>query len=224
MYNLLRLCLLVETPAQTAAPVETKFRRFRRGGDPEQEFLSWQVPPDYDYTKSTMEVHATFDNTDSKAVDSNCHGEFASIRKDRDIKYHGTYSKERQTYQDVLIRNVVRSASIKSAPWIVFTAGAMGAGKGYTVDWMFNQGIFPINDFISIDPDHFKHELPEWTGYVKSNSMEAGGKCHRESGYLVEIAQDYALSTGKNVWVDGKIACYNINVGTSTNFCVDIAR
>ena len=30
----LRLCLFVETPAQTAAPVETKFRRFRRGGDP----------------------------------------------------------------------------------------------------------------------------------------------------------------------------------------------
>ena len=133
--------------------------------------MSWEVPPDYDFSKSTKEVHATFVNDgDSGSAAATTAitaiGEYAAIRQTRDASYHGYYTKERQAYQDVLIRNVVCSASVKAAPWVVFTAGAMGAGKGYTVAWMFNQGIFPINDFISIDPDHFKHELPEWQGYV----------------------------------------------------------
>lgn len=39
----LRLCLFVENPAQTAAPVETKFRRFRRGGDPGTYGSKWSA-------------------------------------------------------------------------------------------------------------------------------------------------------------------------------------
>ena len=44
----LRLCLLVETPAQTAAPVETKFQQFRRGGDPVKPWLKIKILPTKD--------------------------------------------------------------------------------------------------------------------------------------------------------------------------------
>jgi len=38
-------------------------------------------------------------------------------------------------------------------PWIVFTAGAMGAGKSHAMRWMAEQGLFPLASFVQVDPD-----------------------------------------------------------------------
>eukprot|EP00964_Phaeocystis_antarctica_P118555 scaffold82340_cov48-Phaeocystis_antarctica.AAC.4 len=45
-----------------------------------------------------------------------------------------------------------------------------------------------------VDPDHFKRLMPEWSGYT-AQSERAGNFCHRESGYLQEIAQEVRASS-----------------------------
>ena len=46
--------------------------------------------------------------------------------------------------------------------------------------------------------------MPEWNGYVESGN-DAGSLCHRESGFLQEIAQEVAMRASQNVWVDGSL-------------------
>ena len=42
----------------------------------------------------------------------------------------------------------------------------MGAGKGYALQWMSNQGFFPLGSIVHIDPDAFKALMSEWPAYV----------------------------------------------------------
>mmetsp|Transcript_27734 Transcript_27734/g.45136 ORF Transcript_27734/g.45136 Transcript_27734/m.45136 type:complete len:430 (+) Transcript_27734:199-1488(+) len=81
----------------------------------------------------------------------------------------------------------------------------MGAGKGYTMRWMSAHGYFPLESVVRIDPDHFKSVMPEWDGYVKADKFTAGNLTHRESGYIQEIAQEVALRSRRNIWVDGSL-------------------
>ena len=44
-----------------------------------------------------------------------------------------------------------------------------------------------------IDPDYFKRKMPEWVGYIGHGRETAGSCCHKESGFMQEIAQEEAL-------------------------------
>ena len=47
--------------------------------------------------------------------------------------------------------------------------------------------------------------MPEWRGYLERDPLTAGAQTRRESGYLLEIAQEYALRDRRHVWVDGSL-------------------
>ena len=81
----------------------------------------------------------------------------------------------------------------------------MGAGKGFVLSWMSRHGYFPLEEIVHIDPDHFKKCMPEWEGYAKCGGTEAGNQCHRESGFLQEVAQEVAMRSLQNIWVDGSL-------------------
>eukprot|EP00656_Telonema_subtile_P009462 TRINITY_DN14446_c0_g1_i2.p1 TRINITY_DN14446_c0_g1~~TRINITY_DN14446_c0_g1_i2.p1 ORF type:complete len:435 (-),score=44.21 TRINITY_DN14446_c0_g1_i2:2-1306(-) len=152
----------------------------------------------YNYSAPTQQNHSV---TGPEWV-----GPYADIRGRLDATYHGHYSKSRQAIQDRIIADAVGDGtSHREAPWIVFTAGAMGAGKGHVVRWMSREGYFPLPDWVQLDPDHFKACLPEWPEYVRRDRQSAGRLTQRESGYLVEIAQESAMVSRKNVWVDGSL-------------------
>jgi hypothetical protein len=89
----------------------------------------WNIPPAYDFTRSTRDNYI--------AEGRDVYGEFKQIRAARDFAYHGNYTKKRQLYQDMLVKNVVGAAVGKKESWIVFTAGAMGAGKSHVVQVRF---------------------------------------------------------------------------------------
>ena len=84
----------------------------------------------------------------------------------------------------------------------------MGAGKGHTIKWMDDQGHFPLSHIVTVDPDKFREELPEWKKYQETDRSTAGSMTHRESAYLVEIAQEAVMEEGKNVWIDGSLRDY----------------
>jgi glutaredoxin/predicted ABC-type ATPase len=103
------------------------------------------------------------------------------------------------------VRDVCAGGAPQDAPWIVFTAGAMGAGKSHVVNWMSSEGHFPLPNIVQIDPDAFRSRLPEWGTYLSRDPLMAGRLTHRECGYCVELAQESALQQRKHIWVDGSL-------------------
>jgi hypothetical protein len=95
--------------------------------------LEWKIPVlpkhRYDWSKSTEENY--------KAETSFC-GKYGNVREHLDHTYHSTYTKSRQLLQDSIIDTLLHNTRIvdkagmscatPTQPWIVFTAGAMGAG------------------------------------------------------------------------------------------------
>jgi len=157
----------------------------------------------YDFTRSTDENYSTPHTKADPSLFSV--SLFASIRNTLDQEYHGVYTAERQRIQDEIISQVAMQGITQEKPWIVFTAGAMGAGKSHVINWMSERGIFPLSNIVQLDPDVFKVALPEWKGYVAHDALSAGLHTRKESGYLVEIAQEVVMRQLKHVWIDGSL-------------------
>jgi hypothetical protein len=149
-----------------------------------------------------------------KSTRMNFYGPFAHLRKSLDYKYHRNYIRERQMLQDAIISETLNQAKVKDAnsgefcttptePFLVFTAGAMGAGKSYTLKKI--QPSFPLSAFVIVDPDEIRQQFPEYSLYVEQNPLEAGEMTRKEAGYIVEILTLAALQAGKNVLVDGSL-------------------
>merc|ERR1712093_214220 len=98
----------------------------------------------FDVTKSTDENYRLPQKKTSFG------GVHAGLRELLDYSYHGTYPSLREQMQDELINHFCSLADPRGdqmLPWAVFTAGAMGAGKGYVTEWMDHQGYIPLKHF-----------------------------------------------------------------------------
>ena len=142
-------------------------------------------------------------------------GPYAHIRRTLDYTYHKNYTKERQFLQDSIIDEFLEDVSIKDVngnvcttptdPWLVFTAGAMGAGKGHTIHELVKKGRFPLLAFVTVDPDEIRRRFPEFGLYAEKCPSLAGELTHKEAGYVAEILTLVGLQAGKNVLVDGSL-------------------
>lgn len=143
------------------------------------------------------------------------YGQFSHIRATLDYTYHEHYTKKRQCLQDKIISDMINSAIITdkdgnvcttpTEPWLVFTAGAMGAGKSYTMNKLVEKGRFPLLAFVLVDPDEIRRHLPEFHVYVDENPELAGELTRKEAGFIAEILTLAGLQSGKNVLVDGSL-------------------
>lgn len=55
-------------------------------------------------------------------------GKYCALRDRLDVKWHGRYSVERQALQDRIVDEFVSAGCSSGRPWLVYTAGPMGAG------------------------------------------------------------------------------------------------
>uniref|UniRef100_A0A7S0G7Z0 Zeta toxin domain-containing protein n=1 Tax=Rhodosorus marinus TaxID=101924 RepID=A0A7S0G7Z0_9RHOD len=166
--------------------------------------VEWKVPRGYDYGLSSAENYRV------DAPEKQIHlGIYKDIRRELDTEYHGFYTPERQWFQDKLVKSVLQTGESVDHPWIIFTAGPMGAGKSHTLEWMNEKGYFPLENIVQLDPDKFKLALPEWGKYVEHDRLTAGFLTQKESGLLVEIGQEAALRCNKNIWIDGSFRDYD---------------
>jgi predicted kinase len=153
---------------------------------------------------------STHENYQSRDGDRD-HGRYASIRKNIDKHFHGSYSAARSVLQDDIIDSFlndpsfVNTATAQERPWVVFTAGAMGAGKSHTMNMLHTKGRFPLDSFITVDPDSIRQQLPEFPVYVARNPETAGYLTRKECGMIAEILTRAALQRGFNILVDGSL-------------------
>lgn len=158
---------------------------------------AWQATPDNPLSKEAWVDEVPEDKLDFK-------GEFSQIRRKLDHSYHANYTPERQQLQDQLVRELQRGEG-KERPWIIFTAGAMGAGKGFVMKFLTSQDVIDLEQYTLIDPDAIKYTLPEMREYIEVNKSTAGSQTHQESGYIQEIALETGLRASRNLWIDGSL-------------------
>jgi hypothetical protein len=176
--------------------------------------FTMKVAAGYNYDSPTHENYAHADYTPGQAVgyNENDHGplfgEFADVRKKIDYNWNYNFSKERQLWQDKVVVSVALKSKPQPFPWLIFTCGPMGAGKGFTLRWMSQSGVFPLEDVVRIDMDHVKSAMPEWKNYVAAKKEMAGTQCHKESGYIAEICQEVSLRSRQNTCIDGSLQDY----------------
>lgn len=161
----------------------------------------------YNWTLSTQENYRAEDDRD--------YGKYAAIRRNIDKKFHGFYTRSRQLFQDSIIDAMLyhhydhhstgNNRHRSSQPWIVFTAGAMGAGKSHTIRVLEARGRFPLYSFVTVDPDVIRHQLPEYPEYAARCPETAGELTRNECGMIAEILTRAALLNGQNVLVDGSL-------------------
>ena len=176
------------------------------------------VPTWFDFNKSTEENYA-IDAAAAAAAGASEGPQFVGKYKEQraalDYSYHRYYSTERQLFHDRMIdlfhntrvedltNNLVCDRPLEN--WIVFTAGAMGAGKGHTMNWLHHEGLFPLAAFVKVDPDSLRELLPETPEYISRDSSKAGALTQKEVGYIAEVLTLDGLQQGKNVLVDGSL-------------------
>eukprot|EP01138_Halocafeteria_seosinensis_P010143 gb/GECG01010358.1/.p1 GENE.gb/GECG01010358.1/~~gb/GECG01010358.1/.p1 ORF type:complete len:296 (+),score=22.65 gb/GECG01010358.1/:1-888(+) len=136
-------------------------------------------------------------------------GKYAYIRRNLDHRYHSKFTAERQELQDSIVDDLLAQTDGKQStttlPWIVYSAGPMGAGKSHTLRWLKANDLFPLDDFIYLDPDAIKYRLPEWVHLRSSNPESAATVAHKESGYICELAERRACELGRCVLIDGSL-------------------
>lgn len=156
------------------------------------------VPTDYDFGGSTEDYYGV-----TQFV-----GAHAEIRALLDYSWHKLYHPTRVDVQDKLICNLCEQGSMSKSdllPWVVFTAGAMGAGKGHVVRWMQKHNYLPLDRFVVVDPDQIRQSLPEWPGYLAQGAARAGELTQKEAGCMAEILGYKALRNRWNVVFDGSL-------------------
>lgn len=168
-------------------------------------------PPPPTLLKSTEELYSTFSSTPG------CVGAYARYRETLDYGWHGRYTPSRQSVQDGIIAGYLgegmssssssstSSTATSSRPWLVYTAGAMGAGKSHTMRRLATWGAFPLQRFLCVDPDEIKGALPEAASYAAADPGRAGTLLHKESLLVADIVTRAAMARGHNVLVHGSM-------------------
>lgn len=127
-----------------------------------------------------------------------------------DHSYHGAYSAKRQGHHDKIIHELIdQKPSGLTHPVVIFMAGTMGVGKGYTRDRIGELGFYAPEDFVKIDYDDIKQKLPEYLEISQLHnsavSKQAGSIIHAESAFVAEIAQQFAIDQRYNLIIDGSL-------------------
>ncbi len=126
----------------------------------------------------------------NKSDEPKFYGKFSHIRRTLDYSFHSHYTFERQKLHDSIITNMLNEAyicdvngnigTVAADPWIVFTAGAMGAGKSHTMRVLVEKSRFPLPAFVVVDPDEIRRLLPEYHVYIAENPSLAGELTRKE--------------------------------------------
>jgi Zeta toxin len=189
-----------------------------------------QISGWYDWTQSTVQMYKALASTDNKNDNDERGGlqvvpaPFQRERQKLDYTYHSRLIYSRLVFQDsilnqirngVLANNKTITTNSSSAimtenntnrtrqrPWLIFTAGPMGVGKGYVLAQLKQMKVLDASEYLWIDPDMIKTTLPEMAGY---DITMAATLLHAESAIMADVLFEHALSYSYDTMVDGSL-------------------
>eukprot|EP00485_Elphidium_margaritaceum_P001344 CAMPEP_0202701618 /NCGR_PEP_ID=MMETSP1385-20130828/14695_1 /ASSEMBLY_ACC=CAM_ASM_000861 /TAXON_ID=933848 /ORGANISM="Elphidium margaritaceum" /LENGTH=340 /DNA_ID=CAMNT_0049359073 /DNA_START=56 /DNA_END=1078 /DNA_ORIENTATION=- len=174
------------------------------------------IPPNLDFNiPSTYDWHETSANNYSRKYEPVDFVDYEYSKSLLDYTYHGYYSTHRQIhvhnpiiayYKSIAMHKLQTPDYMRDHPWMLFTAGPMGAGKTHMLKWLAVLDVFPLQAFLKISPDRIKRFLPEYTKYLKTDEKNVGSMLRTEVGYLCEIIIWELLSSSHvSIWMDSSL-------------------
>lgn len=122
----------------------------------------------------------------------------------RDTEQHykqgGDYTPERKKLHQEIIEKYVKGVEPVPAdkkPVALIMMGGSGSGKS-TLDKGINE-----KDFVHVDPDAVKGDIPEYREAVEASAKDAAFMVHEESGTLAKEIREHAITNRKNLLLDG---------------------
>lgn len=175
----------------------------------------------YDWTKPTVQIYQA---NDEESADEPLPDTFLRERQKLDYNYHNRLICSRLIFQDSVIAQIRSGKTTKTKtaaspriqhddtkeeereedyrPWLIFTAGPMGVGKGYVLAQLKQMHVLDASDYIKIDPDMIKTELPEMGGYEYAS---AATLLHAESSQMADVLLEHCLANSYDMIVDGSL-------------------
>lgn len=123
------------------------------------------------------------------------------LEKYIDYTYHEKYNDVRKQLHASIIDDHFKNKFKNEKKQIIFIAGCYCTGKSYFVNSMKKQ-IIDENNFVFVDMDNIRKNIPEYITYLEENMLTAPIKTNKESGYIAELIQFHALSNGYSLIVD----------------------
>jgi hypothetical protein len=93
-------------------------------------------------------------------------------------------------------------------PFVLFTAGAMGAGKSHTLRWLARTKpnyYFPLAGAVFVDIDRVREHFPEMDEYRRRWAPTCGTLTHKEAGMICELIWMAALENHQSVIIDSSL-------------------
>lgn len=117
-------------------------------------------------------------------------------------KYRATVMKQQDPEQARMPSNL---RDPQNPPFVLFTAGAMGAGKSHTLRWLAETTEFPLQAAVFVDIDRIREHFPEMDEYRRRWAPTCGTLTHKEAGYISELIWSAALENGQDVIIDSSL-------------------
>jgi hypothetical protein len=120
-------------------------------------------------------------------------------------KWGYQYIPLREALHGKIIEMRLRAGATSDSPRLIFTAGGFGAGKSFVTGALEKLNILDVSQFLWIDPDSIKEDIPEYAELKNSDPESAATLVHKESGHIQEQLLELALKKKKNIIVDGSL-------------------
>jgi hypothetical protein len=129
------------------------------------------------------------------------------IRNHLDLEYYNEiYSEERVLLHEKIVDKYFDNTKKSTGRMkIIFTSGAYGCGKSHVLKLLNEHKKIDLSNYIFVNPDNLRCELPEYEELVKCDPWNAGSKTNKEVFYISSLIKYHALFNNYNVIYDSSL-------------------
>ncbi|MCM3711957.1 zeta toxin family protein [Sporosarcina luteola] len=117
------------------------------------------------------------------------------------------YVEERKELHKLIILKKTDTSISKIPSSAVLTAGGSGSGKSFFVEKLFLSST--EEDYVLIDSDNIKEELPEYVAAIEDENLDAADIVHEESGFIAKTLLEYCISRNYSFIYDGTMSNFD---------------
>jgi len=183
-----------------ASPTAKPYDPASEPGPSKKHSKRMKIPPDMPLDSGALYSHLVSQGFVDKL--DNLPSDTQSVYK----QANGQYTPERAQLHAQIADHFLSQAKPvppDKKPVAIMMMGGPGSGKSSaTKGW-------DISDFVPVDPDGIKAQLPEYQEAVKGRALNAARMTHEESSDIAKNIRETALAQRKNVLLDGVGADYD---------------
>ena len=132
---------------------------------------------------------------------------YSYVREFLDLDYYNeNYNNVRSQLHEKIVDKHFNKTTIKTDKLkIIFNSGAYGCGKSHILKLLQENNKINLNEYIFVNPDNLRDELPEYKELIKSDPWNAGKNTNKEVFYIGELIRYHAMLNGYNVIYDSSL-------------------